>query len=45
MYLGGIRSDGKDQPMIRISNDGGKTFGEASYSDSQFYFIIIDNRK
>jgi hypothetical protein len=24
------KSDGKDQPMIRVSNDGGKTFGEAS---------------
>ena len=24
------KSDGKDQPMIRISNDGGKTFGEAT---------------
>ena len=24
------KSDGKDQPMIRISNDGGKTFGEAA---------------
>ena len=23
-------SDGKDQPMIRISNDGGQTFGEAT---------------
>jgi len=24
------KSDGKDQPMIRTSNDGGKTFGEAT---------------
>ena len=24
------KSDGKDQPMIRVSNDGGKTFGEAT---------------
>ena len=31
------KSDGKDQPMIRISNDGGKTFGEATCADSQFY--------
>jgi hypothetical protein len=24
------KSDGKDQPMVRVSNDGGKTFGEAT---------------
>ncbi len=24
------KSDGKDQPMVRVSNDGGKTFGEAA---------------
>ena len=40
------KSDGKDQPMIRTSNDGGKTFGEATCADSQLYFfIIVNNRK
>ena len=24
------KANGKDQPMIRISHDGGQTFGEAS---------------
>ena len=45
MYLGGIKSDGKDQPMIRISNDGGKTFGEAAVLTANSTLIIIDNRK
>src|SRR6476620_11138197 len=37
------KSDGKDQPIIRTSNDGGKTFGEATMLTANSTSFIVDN--
>lgn len=35
------KTDGKDQPMMRISHDGGQP-RQGNYANSNFYLIILD---